>query len=157
MRKIYFVLISISLLMLTGCGSIESTNLDNIKVDNISLGQSFDTLDLSKYEARDHISNEYNYEFKELQLKTNDSNNVDKIWSYMLDYNFLSINEKGNFKNIEQITNILGSNYKESWHNMEQGLKSHVYIDNKLNITVKFVYSDISEAKELVWTILETI
>ena len=61
MKKVYLGIVGISLLMLVACTSIESTDLDNIKIDDISLGQSINTLDLSKYESKDEIDNEYNY------------------------------------------------------------------------------------------------
>ena len=159
MKKIYLAIISITSLMLVACTSVESTDLNSIKIDNISLGQSINSLDLSKYESKDEIDNEYNYEFKELQIKTNTNNDIDKIWLNILEYNFLSISKENKFKNIDQITNILGVNYKEYWYDKEEGLKSHEYLDNKNNIKVNFVYNGISnnQQNELVWVILESI
>ena len=46
----------------------------------------------------------------------------------------MSISKENKFKNIHQITNILGVNYKEYWYDKEQGLKSHEYLDNNLNV-----------------------
>lgn len=106
MKKIYLALISMSLLMLLACTSLENTYLNNVKIDNISLGQSIKTLDLSKYQPTDEYDNEYNYKFKELQLKTNDSNKIDKIWLNMIEYNFLSINKENKFEDIDQITDL---------------------------------------------------
>lgn len=160
MKKIYLAIISITSLMLVACNSVESTDLNSIKIDNISLGQSINRLDLSKYESKDEIDNEYNYEFKELQIKTNTNNDIDKIWLNILEYNLLSINKENKFKDINQITDILGSNYKEYWYDKEQGLKSHKYIDNKNNIKVNFVYigtSNNQQQNELIWVILESI
>lgn len=159
MKKIYLVIISITSLMLVACTSVESTNLNSIKIDSISLGQSINGLDLSKYESKDEIDNEYNYEFKELQIKTNTNNDIDKIWLNILEYNLLSINKENKFEDINQITGILGVNYKEYWYDKEQGLKSHEYIDNKNNIKVNFVYNGTSnnQQNELVWVILESI
>lgn len=37
MKKIYLTVISMSLLMLVACTSVETTDLNNIKIDNISL------------------------------------------------------------------------------------------------------------------------
>lgn len=159
MKKVYLAIISIISLMLVACTSVESTDLNSIKIDNISLGQSINGLDLSKYESKDEIDNEYNYEFKELQIKTNTNNDIDKICLNISEYNFLSISKENNFKNIDQITNILGVNYKEYWYDKEQGLKSHEYLDNKNNIKVNFVYNGISnnQQNELVWVIIESI
>ncbi len=159
MKKIYSVIISIAPLMLVACTFVESTDLNSIKIDNISLGQSINRLDLSKYESKDEIDNEYNYEFKELQIKTNTNNDIDKIWLNILEYNLLSINKENKFEDIDQITDILGVNYKEYWYDKEQGLKSHEYIDNKNNIKVNFVYNGTSsnQQNELVWVILESI
>nr|WP_317334066.1 hypothetical protein [uncultured Romboutsia sp.] len=159
MKKIYLAIISMVSLMLVACISIESTDLNSIKIDNISLGQSIDTLDLSKYEVKDEIDNEYNYEFKELQIRTNTNNDVDKIWLNILEYNLLSIDKENKFEDIDQITDILGNNYKEYWYDKEQGLKSHKYIDNNNNIKVNFVYDSTSnnKQKELIWVILESI
>ena len=160
MKKIYLAIISLTSLMLVACTSVESTDLNSIKIDNISLGQSINRLDLSKYESKDEIDNEYNYEFKELQIKTNTNNDIDKIWLNILEYNLLSINKENKFEDINQITDILGSNYKEYWYDKEQGLKSHKYIDNKNNIKVNFVYigtSNNQQQNELIWVILESI
>lgn len=159
MKKVYLAIISIISLMLVACTSVESTDLNSIKIDNISLGQSINGLDLSKYESKDEIDNEYNYEFKELQIKTNTNNDIDKICLNISEYNFLSISKDNNFKSIDQITNILGVNYKEYWYDKEQGLKSHEYLDNKNNIKVNFVYNGISnnQQNELVWVIIESI
>ncbi|MGL5694783.1 MAG: hypothetical protein ACRCXA_11940 [Peptostreptococcaceae bacterium] len=129
--------------------------MNNIKIDNILLGQDIEDLYLSKYESRDKYDNEYNYQFKELQIRTN-NNNIDKIWLNISEYDFLSIDGKNNFKKINQITAILGSNYKEYWYDKEQGLKSHEYIDREAKIKINFIYNDLSEKqKELVWVILE--
>lgn len=38
MKKIYLAMISITSLMLVACTSVESTDLNSIKIDNISLG-----------------------------------------------------------------------------------------------------------------------
>ena len=160
MKKIYLAIISITSLMLVACTSVESTDLNSIKIDNISLGKSINSLDLSKYESKDEIDNEYNYEFKELQIKTNTNNDIDKIWLNILEYNLLYINRENKFENIDQITDVLGTNYKEYWYDKEQGLKSHEYIDNKNNIKVNFVYIGISnnqQQNELIWAILERI
>lgn len=140
------------------CTSVETTDLNNIKIDNISLGQSIDTLDLPKYEPTEEYDNEYNYQFKELQLKTNDNNNIDKIWLNIIEHDFLSIDKENKFENIDQITAILGSNYKKYWYDKEQGLKSHEYIDREMNIKINFVYNGLSnQEKELVWVILEIL
>ena len=158
MKKIYLTIIIISLLMLVACTSIESTDLSNIKIDNILLGQAIDNVDLSKYKLTDEYDNEYNYTFKGLQLKINDSNNIDKIWVNMIEYDFLSIDKENKFENIDQITDLLGANYKEYWYDKEQGLKSHEYIDGEAKIKINFVYNGLSnQEKELVWAILESL
>lgn len=154
MKKICLVIITMSLLIFAACTSIENTDLKNIKIDNISLGESIDRLDLSKYETRNEVLNEYNYEFKGLQIKTNANNKIDKIWLNILEQKFLTINAKNNFEHINQITDTLGSNYKEYWYDKEQGLKSHEYVDNEAKIKANFVYNDISN-QQLVWVILE--
>lgn len=159
MKKIYLAIISITSLMLVACTYVKSTDLNSIKIDNISLRQPINRLDLSKYESKDEVDNEYNYEFKGLQIKTNSNNDIEKIWLNILEYSFLSINKENKFEDINQITNILGVNYKEYWYDKEQGLKSHEYLDNKNNIKVNFVYNTISSNKQnkLVWVILESI
>ena len=76
----------------------------------------------------------------------------------MIEYDFLSIGKENKFENIDQITDILGSNYKEYWYDKEQGLKSHEYIDSEAKIKINFVYNGLSnEEKELVWAILESL
>ena len=159
MKKIYLAIISITSLMLVACTYVKSTDLNSIKIDNISLRQPINRLDLSKYESKDEVDNEYNYEFKGLQIKTNSNNDIEKIWLNILEYSFLSINKENKFEDINQITNVLGVNYKEYWYDKEQGLKSHEYLDNKNNIKVNFVYNTISSNKQnkLVWVILESI
>lgn len=93
-----------------------------------------------------------------MQLKTNDNNNIDKIWLNIIENDFLSIDKENKFENIDQITDILGSNYKKYWYDKEQGLKSHEYIDREMNIKINFVYNGLSnQEKELVWVILEIL
>ena len=69
-------------------------------------------------------------------------------------------NKESKFEDINQITDVLGTNYKEYWYDKEQGLKSHEYIDNKNNIKVNFVYIGISnnqQQNELIWVIMESV
>ncbi|MGL5575577.1 MAG: hypothetical protein ACRDCW_08560 [Sarcina sp.] len=156
MRKIYLFLISIMLLIPTSCGSVKSTDLKNVSWDNIKLGANIKTLDLSKYEVKNEIDNDYNYEFKELQLKTKD-NKVDKIHLYLQEDSLLSINEETNLKTINDVTKILGFNYKEYWFDKEQSLKTFEYNDTTSNIKINFVYNGLSDTKELVWAIFENL
>ncbi|MGL4450163.1 MAG: hypothetical protein ACRCTZ_03090 [Sarcina sp.] len=156
MRKGYSLLISIILLMLTGCDSVKSTDLKNVSWDNIKLGANIKTLDLSKYEVKNEIDNDYNYEFKELQLKTKD-NKIDKFHLDLQEDSLLSINEETNLKTINDVTKILGFNYKEYWFDKEQSLKTFEYNDTTSNIKINFVYNGLSDTKELVWAIFENL
>ncbi|MGL5330964.1 MAG: hypothetical protein ACRDD7_17005 [Peptostreptococcaceae bacterium] len=93
-----------------------------------------------------------------MRIKIDDTDYIDKLWLNIIDYNFLSINKRNKFENIDEVATILGSNYKEYWYDKSQGLKSHEYIDSKMKTKVNFVYNDLSEReKELVWVILEFV
>lgn len=158
MKKIYLILTIILSLGFVACTSVKNTDLNNIKIDNILLRENIDSVDLSKYESIDRYDDEYNYQFKELQIKTNSNNGIDKIWLNILEFKYLSINENDKFETIDEITAILGSNYKECWYDKEQGLKSHEYIDRAIKTKANFIYNGLSnQKKELVWIILENI
>lgn len=64
----------------------------------------------------------------------------------------ISVNSRRNLRSINEVSDILGENYKEKWKDRELKLKEHVYFDNRNNIKAEFIYSIFDDS--LVWVIL---
>ena len=67
----------------------------------------------------------------------------------------ISVNGRRNLRNINEVSEILGLNYKEKWKNRDLKLKQHVYFDNRNNIKAEFIYSTFDDS--LVWIILSKL
>ena len=157
MRKLGALLISclLFIVLFQGCGnsntSIETTDLGNIEIDNISIGTSSAEVNFDIYTESDRYSGDYKYIYDEIVMGENESTNkINYIFSrFDEDKTTISINNNSQLKTIQDISNILGKNYNEKWEDREQGLKSHVYYDNMRNIKAEFIY--VSYDNSLSW------
>lgn len=147
------IIVLIVILSITACTqNLESTDLSNVKVDDIKLDESISDIDLTKYTKSDRFLEKKNgYNFEEIRIVTDDNSILTQVNANISDIN-LYVNNNNKFSKLEDIVNVLGENYKNYWYDKEQQLKSNQYIDSKSRIKADFVYN-IYENK-LVWVIL---
>ena len=74
MKKVLLCLLGVlCLLGITGCSNkLESTNLSNIYLDNMTIGTKISSEDLSSYTNTDRYSGNYKYKFEEIIIDTNE-------------------------------------------------------------------------------------
>ena len=62
----------IGIMLLTGCDKkLETTNLSNIYLDNMTIGMKINKDDLTNYTDSDRYSYDYKYKFEEIVIDTN--------------------------------------------------------------------------------------
>ena len=152
MKKVNILVIMLLVMsLLSGCfnDKSSSTNLSNISADNIKINSNVNNIDFSKYTKSNKYQGDYRYKFDELLINTT----KDKV-SFMfirLDNNKIDfkINSKGSIKNISDVTNLLGSYFKDSLENKDKSLRKRTYYDKTRGIKADFIYSDIDE--KLYW------
>ena len=154
MKKILILpLIIISVIILTGCNKkIESTDLTNIYLDDMTIDMKIDLKKLSNYTTTDRYSGNYKYKFEEIIIDTNKDNKINYLFA-KLDNNTVDIKINNNkIKTIDEVSNILGNNYQDKTYDREQQLKEYIYIDKENKIKAEFVY--LTWDKHVVWIIL---
>lgn len=85
-------------------------------------------------------------------VKIDKNNTITFLHANFGDMN-ISINSNTYFRNIDDIIEVLGTNYINNWYDREQRLKQVVYVDHENKLKARFVYDTFQE--ELVWLILE--
>ena len=154
MKKILILpLIILSVITLTGCNKkIESTDLTNIYLDDMTIDMKIDSKKLSNYTTTDRYSGNYKYKFEEIIIDTNKDNKINYLFA-KLDNNTVDIKINNNkIKTIDEVSNILGNNYQDKTYDREQQLKEYIYIDKENKIKAEFVY--LTWDKHVVWIIL---
>jgi hypothetical protein len=138
---------------LTACNSnIDTTDLSSIKIDDIRAGESIFDVNLEGYTKSERFTEkEDTNNFEELRITTNKDGIITQIHANNNDTKLL-INDKEGFKDIDDITSVLGENYKNGWYDREQSLKENKYIDYENKLEASFVYDD--NGRNLVWIIL---
>lgn len=145
----------VSRIFFVGCNNmsnIKSTELNNIYVDNLNIGSSIKKINLNKYTESNNYLGDYTCKFEELIIDSKD-NKINYLFG-RFDENrtVISVNSRRNLRSINEVSDILGENYKEKWKDRELKLKEHVYFDNRNNIKAEFIYSIFDDS--LVWVIL---
>ena len=84
-----------------------------------------------------------------------DSKQDEMVGNIIENKNNISVNGVEKLTNINEVTDILGNNFKGKWYDKEQGLMAHEYHDNTNNIKAIFIYSNYDE--KLVWLKLSKI
>ena len=145
-------------IIITGCSdntSFKSTELNNVFIDNLNIGSSIQNINLKKYTESNRYSGDYMCKFEELIIDSKD-NKINYLFG-RFDENktVISVNGRRNLRNINEVSEILGLNYKEKWKNRDLKLKQHVYFDNRNNIKAEFIYSTFDDS--LVWIILSKL
>ena len=143
----------IEIMLLTGCDKkLETTNLSNIYLDNMTIGMKINKDDLTNYTDSDRYSYDYKYKFEEIVIDTNDDDEINYLFArFDEDYIEIKVNDKS-LNKIEDVQNVLGNNYQNKNYDREQQLKEYVYKDNDKNIKAEFVYS--TNDNSLYWIIL---
>jgi len=143
----------IGIILLTGCDKkLETTDLSNIYLDNMTIGMKINKDDLTSYTDSDRYSYDYKYKFEEIVIDTNDDDEINYLFArFDEDYIEIKVNDK-NLKKIEDVKNVLGNNYQNKNYDREQQLKEYVYKDNDKNIKAEFVYS--TNDNSLYWIVL---
>jgi len=143
----------IGIILLTGCDKkLETTDLSNIYLDNMTIGMKINKDDLTSYTDSDRYSYDYKYKFEEIVIDTNDDDEINYLFArFDEDYIEIKVNDKS-LKKIEDVKNVLGNNYQNKNYDREQQLKEYVYKDNDKNIKAEFVYS--TNDNSLYWIVL---
>lgn len=161
----FFVMIALCLL-LTACDSgqtvkrekLPSTDLSSVEVEGVSLGDSIHTVDLTQYTSlpEDSFKEEAGvYRFEEIQLKTDENQEIQKIIvSNNLENKTSIVSVQGENENLtpQKIVNWLGENHNDYWFDREQNIKAYTYYDNNKKFYVTFTFNTQNES--LVWVIL---
>lgn len=129
----------------------KSTDLSNISCAGMHIGDTFENTDNNAY------SNEFSekgdiVKYENCHVKFDKNNTITLLQANFDDMN-ISINSKTYFRNVNDIIEILGSNYISNWYDREQRLKQVVYIDHENKLKASFVYDTFQD--EMVWLILE--
>jgi hypothetical protein len=150
---LFFFAFVIGIMLLTGCDKkLETTNLSNIYLDNMTIGMKINKDDLTNYTDSDRYSYDYKYMFEEIVIDTNDDDEINYLFArFDEDYIEIKVNDKS-LNKIEDVQNVLGNNYQNKNYDREQQLKEYVYKDNDRNIKAEFVYS--TNDNSLYWIIL---
>lgn len=146
-KYIFFLIIFILILavFLKSNIKIGITNLNNIFVDSIKIGNSLDKLNLSNYNLSNKFLNEDNtIHYDELSITFNEDNIITKISYNLFNNNQLVINGINNITNIKDVINILGKEYKYKWYDKQQQLRQIIYIDTNNYLKAKFIFDDIT-------------
>ncbi len=145
MRKNCFkfsVLVLVLIMLMAGCSErLKTTDLSNISLDSLSVGDKIDDDILTSYTQSERYSGSYKYKFEEIIIDTNDSDEVTYLFA-RFDENYIDIKVNGeNPKTTEDVKRILGENYQDKDYDREQKLREFVYVDNDRGVKAEFVYS----------------
>ena len=131
-----------------GAYFISSTDLTNIYIDDISLGNTLDSLDLSQYTHSDKYSNEnYNLIFDELMI-SEENNTINKIYGRFNKVK-VKVNDTMLSKNIDTLDSILGTSYIKATYDTEQLTSQRIYIDKENKIKATFIYQTLDSGSNI--------
>ncbi|WP_058994088.1 hypothetical protein [Sarcina ventriculi] len=91
---------------------IETTNLTDISIDNIVLGDDFENVNLTKYTKVDGYDDNYNYRFNEIAINV-DNGIIDGLFSNFDNNVVISINGNTDLTKVNDVKDILGGNFKD--------------------------------------------
>ncbi|GAA0703606.1 hypothetical protein GCM10008904_10690 [Paraclostridium ghonii] len=126
--------------------NIPSTNLSEVCIDGLKVGDSLEKFDINKYTATDmYDDDDYNFVSEEIRI-FDKSNKINKIHGEGSKVD-ISIDGEKNIKNLDDVVSKLGNNYVKADEDNEQLLKKYTYIDRSNKIKLSFIYQDISGSK----------
>ena len=138
----------------TACSNnLENTDLSNIRLDNMKIGDKISEEDLSKYNESDKYIKETKYTFEEICINVDDKEQINYLFARFDEYYIdININDTNNLNLIKDIENILGNNFQDKKYDSEQLLREYIYIDKVNNLKAEFIYSQ--NTNILRWIIL---
>lgn len=159
-KRILALSIILMLIFCTGCSNegqvkrdkIATTDLSAVNVNEIVLGISVESLDLTKYTVvpKEQTADETNTKyFEEMVITTDNSGIITSVKGIVGTGTKVSVNNSQP-SSVDEIIEQLGTNYNEYWFDREQNLKAHTYYDETNEIYATFVSFD----SNLVWLIL---
>ncbi|MDD3243487.1 MAG: hypothetical protein PHD32_07180 [Eubacteriales bacterium] len=159
MKKMLFA-ISLLLALCTACsgeGAVRteknaSTDLSQVALDEIALGGSVQSLDLTKYtpaSGEENADSANTHSFEEVQIKTDPSGTITFVKG-ILGTGIQARVNGAQPSSLREAIELLGSNYHEYWFDREQNLKACTYYDAASKSYATFVSFD----DGLVWLIL---
>lgn len=122
---------------------LKSTDLSNIKIDNITIGDKFRQDDFLNY------TNTGRYKYEEIVMDVDNESNIKYLFSFFENYKektaSITIENKSEFKTISDITVLLGDNYIEQNEYDSEDLLKCIYYDKENNIKAEIVYDRIDK------------
>lgn len=101
---IFSLVLIIGIMFLTGCDKkLETTDLSNIYLDNMTIGMKINKDDLTNYTDSDRYYGNYKYKFEEIIIDTNDNDEI-KYLSARFNEDFVEI--KVNDKSLKTIEDV---------------------------------------------------
>lgn len=140
------VLVLLMLFLIVACGNeVEGTDLTQVFVDGLSVGMAESSIDFSNYTKTDRYSGKETYHFEEIVIDVQKSK-ITYLFSRFDEGNTsISVNGHTSLTSIEEVTELLGTNFKTTWADREQGLKQQVYYDWESHLKIYFVYSNVDQ------------
>lgn len=116
---------------------IKSTDLSNITIDNMRIGDKVNWNKLEKYTYQSR------YKYRELTIDIDKNDNIIYLFTYFnkMKSPIISINGNKGSKTINDITKILGKNYNTIRENDKTELNKRIYNDKKNKITAEMIYN----------------
>ena len=130
---------------------IESTDLTDIAIDGLQIGQQPDAESLEGYTESDRYSGHYKYKFEDIIIDTDKDNKITYLFG-RFDESSISVNGKSNLSYVDEVTEVLGDSYSEQVYDWEQHLSQHIYFDQENGSKTEFVYSDFDGS--LIWLVI---
>ncbi len=127
-----------------GLQDLKSTDLSDIKIDDISIGSKFNLDDFSNY------TNTGRYKYEEIVIDVDHEDNIKYIFSCFENYKektaSITVENKRDFKMISDITALLGNHYIDQNEYDSEDLLMRIYYDKENNIIAEIVYNKIDKA-----------
>lgn len=121
--------------------NIELTNLSEVFIDGLTIGDSVEKFDDKKYMVTDRYSdNNYNLIYEEIMINEKDKR-INRIYGQAKQVN-IRINGQEISTDLEDLVSKLGDNYIKTYVDDEQILYQYTYLDKVNNIKVSFQYRD---------------
>jgi hypothetical protein len=121
--------------------TIPSTNLSEVFIDGLTVGDSLEKFDDTKYTATNRYTDDnYNFISKEIMISEK-NNKINKIYGRVGKVD-ININGDKASRDLADVVSRLGNDYVKTSFDNEQLLKQYIYVDKINDIKVSFVYRD---------------
>ena len=121
--------------------SIQSTNLSEVYIDGLKVGNSLEKFDNTEYTETDRYNDEkYSFISEEIMI-ANKNYKISEIYGRVGKVDII-VNGESVVDDLNDIVSKLGNNYVKSNFDSEQLLKQYIYVDKVNDIKVSFIYRD---------------